>query len=134
MLTIPHASVQHTPHICPASKASTTSSLKASDIPEWYQTIRLCATAGKQARRKRAVFNVSACKLQYNRNGEIFASIHSWCRRDKNSVSSLPLEPCFDVPNDSPNHLLNSLFLCLEKLAKKSSNQTTHLFSCQNSL
>src|SRR5260370_21093115 len=57
-----------------------------------------------------------------------------WCRRDKNSVSSLPLEPCFDVPNNSPNHLLNSLFLCLEKLAKKSSNQTTHLFSCQNSL
>src|SRR5258707_12108488 len=56
------------------------------------------------------------------------------CRRDKNSVSSPPLEPCFDVPNNSPNHLLNSLLLCLEKLAKKSSNQTTHLFSCQNSL
>src|SRR5260370_36548025 len=56
------------------------------------------------------------------------------CRRDKNSVSSPPLEPCFDIPNNSPNHLLNSLLLCLEKLAKKSSNQTTHLFSCQNSL
>src|SRR5258708_1060261 len=56
------------------------------------------------------------------------------CRWDKNSVSSPPLEPCFDVPNNSPNHLLNSLFLWLEKLAKKSSNQTTHLFSCQNSL
>src|SRR5258706_3222982 len=56
------------------------------------------------------------------------------CRRDKNSVSSPPLEPCFDVPNNSPNHLLNSLFLCLEKLAKKSSNQTTHIFSCQISL
>src|SRR5258708_18310131 len=56
------------------------------------------------------------------------------CRWDKNSVSSPPLEPCFDVPNNSPNHLLNSLLLCLEKLAKKSSNQTTHLFSCQNSL
>src|SRR5258705_9953976 len=60
--------------------------------------------------------------------------MHEHCRWDKNSVSSLPLEPCFDVPNNSPNHLLNSLFLCLEKLAKKSSNQTTHLFSCQNSL
>src|SRR5258708_38210772 len=56
------------------------------------------------------------------------------CRRDKNSVSSPPLEPCFDVPNNSPNHLLNSLLLCLEKLTKKSSNQTTHLFSCQNLL
>src|SRR5258708_33512585 len=56
------------------------------------------------------------------------------CRQDKNSVSSPPLEPCFDIPNNSPNHLLNSLLLCLEKLAKKSSNQTTHLFSCQNSL
>src|SRR5260221_1454113 len=56
------------------------------------------------------------------------------CRRDKNSVSSPPLEHCFDIPNNSPNHLLNSLLLCLEKLAKKSSNQTTHLFSCQNSL
>src|SRR5258707_11833947 len=62
--------------------------------------------------------------------GKVFV----WCRWDKNSVSSPPLEPCFDIPNNSPNHLLNSLLLCLEKLAKKSSNQTTHLFSCQNSL
>src|SRR5258707_8456844 len=99
MLTIPHASVQHTPHICPASKASTTSSLKASDIPEWYQTIRVCATAGKQARRKRAVFNVSACELQYNRNGEIFASIHSWLlicasRGTRNAISKQLYSVC----------------------------------------
>src|SRR5260221_12598167 len=57
-----------------------------------------------------------------------------WCRQDKNSVSSLPLEPCFDIPNNSLKHLLNSLFLWLEKLTKKSSNQTTYLFSCQTSL
>src|SRR5258707_582048 len=56
------------------------------------------------------------------------------CRQDKNSVSSPPLEPCFDIPNNSLNHLLNSLFLWLEKLTKKSSNQTTYLFSCQTSL
>src|SRR5258708_18194424 len=58
----------------------------------------------------------------------------AWCRWDKNSVSSLPIEPCFDVPNNSLNHLFNSLFLWLEKLTKKSSNQTTYLFSCQTSL
>src|SRR5260221_9694626 len=56
------------------------------------------------------------------------------CRWDKNSVSSPPLEPCFDIPNNHLNHLLNSLFLWLEKLTKKSSNQTTYLFSCQTSL
>src|SRR6266481_2589971 len=56
------------------------------------------------------------------------------CRQDKNSVSSPPVEPCFDVPNNSPHHLLKSLILWLEKLAKKSSNQTTYLFSCQTSL
>src|SRR5258708_39446175 len=56
------------------------------------------------------------------------------CRRDKNSVSSPPIEPCFDVPNNSLNHFFNSLFLWLEKLTKKSSNQTTYLFSCQTSL
>src|SRR5258708_12815397 len=49
-----------------------------------------------------------------------------WCRRDKNSVSSLPLEPCFDFPNNSPNHLLNHLFLFLSQPPKNSSNHTTH--------
>ena len=45
------------------------------------------------------------------------------CRQDKNSVSSPPLEPYFDIPNDSIKHLLNSLLLRPEKLAKTSSNQ-----------
>src|SRR5260221_13192579 len=33
------------------------------------------------------------------------------CRRDKNSRTSLPSRPRFDIANNSPNHLLYSLFL-----------------------
>src|SRR5258708_20469525 len=67
------------------------------------------------------------------KHGKELTSFHTiCCRGDKNSVSSPPVEPCFDIPNNSPNHLLKSLILWLEKLAKKSSNQTTYLFSCQN--
>ncbi len=45
------------------------------------------------------------------------------CKQDKDSVSSLPLKLDFDIQNNSIKHLLNSLLLRPEKLAKTSSNQ-----------
>jgi len=61
---MPHASVQQRPKISLASYASTALFLNVSDTPEWYQAIWWCACSGRQLCKKRAVFSVSAHKLQ----------------------------------------------------------------------
>ena len=99
-LTMPQASVQQIPHICPVSYPLINSSLKLSDIPEWYQTTKLQPSSGNWACRNRTVLSVSFLELQYIRNCEIFLSIHSWLlilaiKGSRNAMSKQLFKVCF---------------------------------------